>query len=173
MTNVNESITEEGGLDIDRIEIHRTNGHRTTLRGVESLRIEVSRQMIDVTRGPTEYYPGDTTRQFTRGPKVIEVELLAFDIEEQEDAITQAEVNAEIVWDRVGDQGQDAHQLKPLDVTWAIDMRELRRLISQQVQIALEGTDWEVQLKIEVNLKGGPWKELPFGYGHLKVEKRS
>lgn len=79
------------------------------------------------------------------------------------------EQKVEIVWDRVGDQGQDTHQLKSLDISRAVDMRELRRLVADQVQIALASGDWEVSLKIEVLIQGGPWRELPFGYGHTKV----
>lgn len=75
-----------------------------------------------------------------------------------------------IVWDRVGDQAQDTHQLRPLDISRAIDMAEIRRLIADQVQIALASGDWVVDIKIEVNLQGGPWKQLPFGYGHVVVE---
>lgn len=76
-----------------------------------------------------------------------------------------------IVWDRVGDQGQDAHNLRSLDISRAIDMEEIRRLIADQVQIALASPEWVVKLKIEVDLKGGPWKDLPFGYGRIVVEE--
>lgn len=76
-----------------------------------------------------------------------------------------------IVWDRVGDQGQDTHGIRSLDISRAIDFDEIKRLISNQVQIALASGVWEVSLRIEVELKGGPFKQLPFGYGHVVVER--
>lgn len=158
--------------NVDRVEVHHIDGRRTTFRSLQTLIIATSRTPIEVTKGPTLSDPGDIERKYIAGPELVVLEVTALDVSEDTDAIEWHADRVELVWSRVGDQGQDAHQMQPLDVSPAINMEELRRIIGEQVQVALASDTWVVEIKLSVDLKGGPWKELPFGYGHIRYQPK-
>lgn len=147
----------------DKVVIHYPH-QVTTLRDVRTFEFTQETEVIDTTRDERA-----VAREFMPGPASVMFAGIADTIQEDTPWKT-GQLRVMLHWDRVGDQAQDTHQLRSLDLSRVIDMRELRRMIEDQVQIALHSTDWTVELKVEVNLKGGPWKQLPFGYGHVREQ---
>lgn len=74
-----------------------------------------------------------------------------------------SEGKAMLHWSRVGDQAQ----VGPLDVSGSFDIDALRAAIQAQVDSHLSG-QFKVKIKVEVSLGGGPWLNLPYGYGEIR-----
>ena len=70
-----------------------------------------------------------------------------------------------IRWSRVGNQAQ----VGELDISGTIDLVGLEDLIKEQVSRHLQG-DFDVRLNVIVELDGGVWRDMPFGYGRIQHE---
>ena len=66
-------------------------------------------------------------------------------------------------WDRIGDQ-YAAKEV--LDLSGVVDLEALERKIEAHVAGAVVGS-FAVRVELQVFLSGGPWLNLPYGYGRI------
>ena len=66
-------------------------------------------------------------------------------------------------WDRIGDH----HTVEEvLDLSDVVDLEALEQKIEAHVAGALVGS-FAVRVELQVFLSGGPWLNLPYGYGRI------
>lgn len=70
-----------------------------------------------------------------------------------------------VKWGRIGMR----YSAEDLDVTGIVDMERLELVVAEEVDKFLQGP-FAVRMTVRVELDGGAYHNLPFGYGVVQVE---